>query len=412
MATAIEVNPRSPAARVAAGGSPATASGGLPWLKPLIAGGVLLFALLSLFEVALAFAAKSMPALHLVAVPIAVGIIVLAWFAELAQFPWPRLAFVAAVTAPNVWLAAMGHGNLNYLFLLLAVVWVTATGSPAEGVAALAINMIPVAVLGTVAIVANGAAAATAWIPWAAGLIVVWLMTRGFVNQQRLAEELSQAESEIYQQAREAALLDERQRLARELHDAVTQTLFASSLIADVLPKIWERDPAEGGRRLQEMRELTRGALAEMRALLNELRPAALVQTPLPDLLRQLTDAVTGRARLPVTLTVDGQGSLPPEVQLALYRIAQEALNNVVKHASAQRVQVSLSYEPNEVKLRIRDDGRGFDPQLSPQGHFGLGIMRERAGEAQLSLEIESRVNGGTSVSARWDCSEGSAEDV
>ena len=118
----------------------------------------------------------------------------------------------------------------------------------------------------------------------------------------------------------------ERTRLARELHDAVTQTLFSTSLIAEVLPKIWQRDPKEGMNRAGELRELTRGALAEMRTLLLELRPTALLEAKLGDLLHQLADAVTGRARIPVSVSVDGEGTLPADAQIALYRFAQEAL--------------------------------------------------------------------------------------
>ncbi len=112
--------------------------------------------------------------------------------------------------------------------------------------------------------------------------------------------------AQLYEQAQLAATIEERQRLARELHDAVTQTLFSSSLIAEVLPRLWERDPEQGLQRLEELRQLTRGALAEMRTLLMELRPSALVEAELGDLLRQLGEAFTGRARLPVDLQVNG----------------------------------------------------------------------------------------------------------
>src|SRR5690606_28732001 len=121
----------------------------------------------------------------------------------------------------------------------------------------------------------------------------------------------------LYQRAQDAAAAEERTRLARELHDAVTQTLFSASLIAEVLPRIWERDPAQGRARLEELRELARGALAEMRTLLLELRPAALTESSLCDLLRQLTEAVVGRSRLKVHLEIEGEGALPPDVQVA-----------------------------------------------------------------------------------------------
>jgi len=166
-----------------------------------------------------------------------------------------------------------------------------------------------------------------------------------FADQAAIAIE----NARLYEQAQELAAVKERQRLARDLHDAVTQTLFSASLIAEVLPRLWERHPEEGRRRLEELRQLTRGALAEMRALLLELRPAALTETGLGDLLRQLAEAITGRARVPITVTVEGQRPLPPDVQVAFYRIAQEALNNVAKHASASQVTVSLRCLPPDV---------------------------------------------------------------
>jgi len=206
----------------------------------------------------------------------------------------------------------------------------------------------------------------------------------------------------LYEQARELAVVEERQRLARDLHDAVTQTLFSASLIAEVLPRIWERNPDEGRHRLEELRELTRGALAEMRTLLLELRPAALADAELGDLLRQLAESITGRARVPVTVEVEGECDLSPEVKIALYRVAQEALNNVAKHAGASQAMVSLRYQPERVELRVSDDGRGFDPESIPPESLGLGIMRERAEAIGAALKVESQVGQGTWVVVIW----------
>ncbi|HET7035177.1 MAG TPA: GAF domain-containing sensor histidine kinase, partial [Thermomicrobiaceae bacterium] len=202
---------------------------------------------------------------------------------------------------------------------------------------------------------------------------------------------------------REGAALEERQRLARELHDAVSQTLFSASLVGDVLPTLWQRNPERAAEALEDLRALTRGALAEMRTLLFELRPAALVETPLADLLQHLAHAVTGRARLPVALAVEPVPALPPEVQLACYRIAQEALNNVVKHAEASSVGLDLSAAPaGQVRLRVRDDGRGFDPDETAPGHFGMQTMRERAAAIGAALTVASQPGGGTELLLAW----------
>ena len=213
----------------------------------------------------------------------------------------------------------------------------------------------------------------------------------------------------LYEQAQELAVVEERGRLARELHDAVTQTLFSASLIAEALPEIWEGDRDEARKLLGEMQRLSRGALAEMRSLLLELRPAALVETGLGDLLRQLGVAVTGREDVSVTVTEEGECALPDDVHVALYRIAQEALNNVVKHARASRVTVSLhctapvnSGDGKRVELCVCDNGCGFDVDCIPPDCLGLGIMRERAQSVGAALTIETQPGHGAEVTVVW----------
>lgn len=215
---------------------------------------------------------------------------------------------------------------------------------------------------------------------------------------------ITMVNAQLYQQAQTAAALEERQRLAQNLHDAVNQSLFSASLIAEVLPRVWERNVDEGRQSLEDLRRLTRGAMAEMRGLLAELRPLVLTETELSDLLRQLGDALTGRSNIPVTVTVTGQGQdpLPAGVQVAFYRLCQEALNNIAKHARARQVRIALHYDAELVEMRIRDDGRGFNPQRIPSGHFGLSMMRERARAAGAHLNIASEPGRGTEITVRW----------
>jgi len=200
----------------------------------------------------------------------------------------------------------------------------------------------------------------------------------------------------------ERAVSEERSRLARELHDAVTQTLFSASLVAEVLPQLWQRNREEALRRLEELRQLNRGALAEMRTLLLELRPAALERVELPDLLRQLADALRSRTRLDITVEADKPCVVPSEVKLAFYRIAQEALNNVVKHARAKEVNVRLRCSGSAVELEIVDDGKGFDPTELSAEHHGLRIMRERAEGIGAQLTVKSEPGQGTQVLVHW----------
>lgn len=241
------------------------------------------------------------------------------------------------------------------------------------------------------------------------GLVLYYPSSRQFSGEEvALAVTLSDhaalaiENARLRAQAEEAAAAAERSRLARELHDAVTQTLFSASLIAEVVPRLWERNPDEGRRRLDELRRLTKGALAEMRTLLLELRPSALIDVPLSDLLRQLADAVSGRTLLPITLAVEGQRPLPPDVNIAMYRVAQEALNNIMKHAKAKRVDIALRQAVEGVELRIADDGAGFDPANVPADHFGLRIIRERAESIDAVLRITSRPGQGTEVACIW----------
>ena len=204
------------------------------------------------------------------------------------------------------------------------------------------------------------------------------------------------------EEQRENAAANERNRLARDLHDAVSQTLFSASLIAEVLPRLWEKDPDEGRKRLGEIRQLTRGALAEMRTLLFELRPAALADAELGDLLRQLAESVTGRSRILVSAKVEGQCHLPVETKIAFYRIAQEALNNITKHSGADSAEVFLLCHQETAELIIKDNGRGFDLSDALGKSLGLGIMHERAKAVGAFLNITSTINKGTEVKASW----------
>ena len=218
---------------------------------------------------------------------------------------------------------------------------------------------------------------------------------------------ITMVNAELYEQAQTLAALQERQRLARNLHDAVNQSLFSAGLIAEVLPRLWERDPDEGRRSLEDLRRLTRGAQADMRLLLAELRPSTLTDAELGDLLRLLGNALAGRTNIPISVTVTGQwlykgNALPADVQVAFYRLCQEGLNNIAKHAGASRVDIQLQYETGAVELRIRDDGRGFDPEQTPPGHYGLSMMRERATAVGATLSITSQPGRGTEIVIRW----------
>ncbi len=230
-----------------------------------------------------------------------------------------------------------------------------------------------------------------------------------FGDQVALAVEGDRLRSELKQAAADA----ERNRLARDLHDSVSQALFSSSLVAEVLPKMWERNPQLAQEGLQELRSLNRGALAEMRTMLLELRPTAVLESRLTDLVRQMTEAITSRAEMLVTYDIEPSPTLPPDIHIAFYRIAQEALNNVLKHAGASHVKVSLHATPpldlsarddwsGQMTLEVTDDGQGFEQTAPGPDRLGLGIMRERAEAVGAKLGVDSVAGVGTRITLVW----------
>ena len=222
---------------------------------------------------------------------------------------------------------------------------------------------------------------------------------------QRLQKEIehrAKIEKELAKKAAEEAVTADRTRLARDLHDAVTQTLFSASLIAEVLPDLWDMDVEEAKSSTEELRQLTRGALAEMRTLLLELRPATLTQSRLSDLIKQLCEAFIGRSRLPIILNMEGERNLPPEVQVAYYRIAQESLNNVFKYARATQVNVNLCLSPSGARFEVRDNGIGFDTSTTKPTSLGMRIMRERAEAIGAEFHLSSAPRAGTCVQVTW----------
>jgi two-component system nitrate/nitrite sensor histidine kinase NarX len=253
------------------------------------------------------------------------------------------------------------------------------------------------------------------WVPLAVqgrllGGVGLAEITQGFFTDHHADLGLSVADqsaitmsnAELVGQARALAVSEERQHLAHDLHDAVNQSLFSAGLIAEALPSLWELDQQEAKRSLEDLRLLMRGALAEMRALLAELRPATLTDSSLNDLLRLQGNAFSGRTNIPVVLTVTGEFSLPAEIQVAFYRVCQEALKNIAKHANASHVGMELRQNGALIELKICDDGQGFDTGLTFSGHYGLGMMRERAEAVGALLSVKSRPGQGTELTISW----------
>jgi PAS domain S-box-containing protein len=211
----------------------------------------------------------------------------------------------------------------------------------------------------------------------------------------------------LYGQARRLAALEERQRLARELHDSVSQVLYGIGLGARTARALLDRAAvapqvqASLAEPLDYVLSLAEAGLAEMRALIFELRPDSLEREGLVAALTRQAAALRARQRLEVHTEFCDEPTLSFEAKEALYRIAQEALNNTVKHAEAREVEIRLYRSQGAVILETADDGLGFDPQAEYSGHMGLNSMRERASQIGTALEIESEAGKGTRVRVR-----------
>ncbi len=222
-----------------------------------------------------------------------------------------------------------------------------------------------------------------------------------FIGAHGAARDVSERdrlERDLRRQAVELASSEERSHLARELHDSVTQALFSMTLLSRSIEILLVKDPEQVPGKLASLRELQREALAEMRALIFELRPGNVEENGLIQALRTHSAALSGRIGLPVV--VEGELVERPSLDCeeGLYRIAQEALHNVVKHAGAKQVRVEVGRVPDGIHLRVVDDGRGFDPGAVPDGHLGLAGMQARAERLGGVLTVTSVRDGGTTI--------------
>jgi PAS domain S-box-containing protein len=220
----------------------------------------------------------------------------------------------------------------------------------------------------------------------------------GIHGATRDTSERDRLQRELRRQAGELAAGEERAHLARELHDSVTQALFSMSLVSRSVEMLLDRDPDAARTQLAQLRDLQREALAEMRALIFELRPGNLEEDGLTRALKTHTAALQGRIGLPVVVESELDERLPLQVEETLYRIAQEALHNVVKHAAAQQVRVEVGRVPGGVRLRVIDDGTGFDPGAVAAGHLGIAGMQARATRIGATFACRSQTGRGTTI--------------
>jgi signal transduction histidine kinase len=204
----------------------------------------------------------------------------------------------------------------------------------------------------------------------------------------------------LRRQAEQAAVLEERERLARDLHDSVTQSLYSLALLAEAGRELTRSGALDQAAHYQlRVSEIAQHALKEMRLMVHELRPPVLEQEGLVGALRQRLEAVEGRSGVKIRLLADELVDLPAAVEEGLYRIALEALNNALKHASADSVNVYVRTQNGIIELEVADNGTGFDPEaMDDTGGIGLSSMRERAEGLGASLAIRSTPGKGTQV--------------
>jgi PAS domain S-box-containing protein len=204
----------------------------------------------------------------------------------------------------------------------------------------------------------------------------------------------------LFEQAQGLAALMERQRLARELHDSVSQALYGIALGARTARTLLDRDPSRLAEPLDYVLSLAEAGLTEMRALIFELRPESLELEGLVAALTKQAAAMRARHQIDVRTKLCAEPDLSIEGKEVLYRIAQEALHNIVKHAQASRVELQLAWHEDHLELCIQDNGQGFDPTSSFPGHLGLRSMRERANRIGGKLDLHSTAGGGTLIRA------------
>lgn len=227
------------------------------------------------------------------------------------------------------------------------------------------------------------------------------------LDEQRLFQALAERaavaldNAELYERSQQVASLEERQRLARELHDSVSQALYGIALGARTARTLLDRDPSKATQPVEYVLQLAEAGLAEMRALIFELRPESLESEGLVAAIGKHVAATQARYGIEVASEMCDEPDAPLDVKEAVYRIAQEALHNIVKHARATHVEVRLTRTTHDLTIEIADNGAGFDPGGDFPGHMGLRSMRERAARAGGSLQIASTPGAGAVVTGR-----------
>lgn len=384
-----------------------------PNARPPRALGFWIFYFITWAAVALRFVISTIPEFGFHPVP---AMLLGAWLVLSACLPWiaahrpvllePFFVLQAAVATALILLPPLQD---FYAILYLGIALVSARYLPyGHDIAWLAaLCVLPVASL----VLAFGVSEGLSYVPtYIMGVLVLGFYGRAArraedarAKSEGLLGELRTAHAELRRyadQAEEAAAAGERNRLARELHDAATQTVFSITLTAEAARLALDQDPARLPALLDRLQESSAAALAEMRSLVRELRVPAVAEDGLLAALRQHAAVRERREGLRVILTVEGEERGSVDAREALFRTVREALNNVVKHAGVAEAEVSLAFGARELRAVVRDRGRGFDPAAARAAGFGLAGMRERIESRGGALTVAAVPGEGTTVTA------------
>ncbi|WP_106766937.1 sensor histidine kinase [Paenibacillus faecalis] len=223
-------------------------------------------------------------------------------------------------------------------------------------------------------------------------------ISKRWEEQVNSLQRLSTNNAQLAEQARVTAIVEERQRLARELHDAVSQQLFAISMTATAVGRTLEKDFNKAQRQVALIEEMSAVAQSEMRALLLHLRPVYLEGKKLEQGLRELIRELQVKVPMEITLEIDEGLNLVKGIENHIFRIIQEAMSNTLRHAKADRMDIRIQRKQNTVRVTLRDDGVGFEADEKKQASYGLSTMQERVTELGGSIQFITAPGKGTRI--------------
>lgn len=224
-------------------------------------------------------------------------------------------------------------------------------------------------------------------------------MTERFQKQVASLQRLSTHNAQLTEQAKQGAIIEERQRLARELHDAVSQQLFAISMTTAALKRLFSLDPEKARKQIERVEEMAAAAQSEMRALLLHLRPVHLEGKSLKQGVEDLLQELQSEHALNFTWTIEDLPDMPKGIEDHLFRILQEALSNTLRHSQAEQVDVKLSVIRQHARLKVTDNGIGFTAEEEQKASsYGMVLMRERVAEVGGVLNVSSAPGQGTMI--------------